>query len=211
MINAILRFLADICPMSFHYFACYKPYLMLSQFTPENEQDLTLAHLPFSFPKDCYTVGRLDKDSEGLLLLTNDNLLKTKFLSPNFHHPKTYLAQVEGVPDAEALTHLQNGIDIRIKGKTHRTAPAKVGLTAPPLLPDRDPPVRFRANIPTSWLRIELTEGKNRQVRRMCAAVGFPVLRLVRFGMGNLTLETVGWKGVKVFTKKEIYKKLDML
>ena len=198
--------------MQHQYFALYKPYMMLCQFTPETEGDVTLSDLPFDFPKDCYSVGRLDKDSEGLLLITNDNYLKTRFLSPKFHHTKTYCAQVEGIPTIEAIASLQNGVDIKIKGETHRTAPANVGLIPipSPSLPDRNPPIRYRANIPTSWLSITLTEGKNRQVRRMCAAVGFPVLRLVRFALDGLTLENIDTEGVQVLGKKEIYHLLEV-
>ena len=195
--------------MQHHYFAIYKPFMMLCQFTQENEGDLTLADLSFNFPKDCYSVGRLDKDSEGLLLLTNDNFLKTRFLSPKFHHSKTYYAQVEGIPTDEAIGQLQEGIDIKIKGKTHQTAPAKIERIAPPTLPERNPPIRYRANIPTTWLSITITEGKNRQVRRMCAAVGFPVLRLVRFGLENLTLEDIQLTALNKIEQKEIYKLLN--
>lgn len=194
-----------LCTMPLLYYAIYKPYTMLCQFTPDQEGDVTLAEFPYDFPKDCYTVGRLDKDSEGLLLLTNDNYLKNQFLSPKFRHSKTYFAQVEGVPNEAAVTQLQKGVNIKIKGKSHLTAPAKAKSIAAPTLPERNPPIRYRANIPTSWLSITLTEGKNRQVRRMCAAVGFPVLRLVRYGMGRLKLEDIPAEGVKEFDKKEIY------
>ncbi len=196
--------------MKFHYFAVYKPYLMLCQFTPENESDATLADLPFNFPKDCYPVGRLDKDSEGLLLLTNDNYLKTKFLSPKYRHTKTYYAQVEGILHDKAISLLSRGVAIKIKGKTYRTAPAKAERIEPPTLPERNPPIRYRANIPTSWLSITLTEGKNRQVRKMCTAVGFPLLRLVRCRLGQLTLGHFDLMEVEHFEKKEIYRLLDI-
>ena len=195
----------------YHYFVIYKPYMMLCQFTPENDGDVTLADFPSNFPKNCYPVGRLDKDSEGLLLLTNDNFLKTKFLSPKKRHTKTYYAQVEGNPTNEAMEELKEGVGIKIKGKTYRTAPAKVKRIAPPTLPERNPPIRHRANIPTSWLAITLTEGKNRQVRRMCAAVGFPVLRLVRYGLGELMLKDIDWKEVVRFEKKEMYRLLGLV
>lgn len=185
--------------------------MMICQFTPEQDGDVTLADFPFDFPKDCYTVGRLDKDSEGLLLLTNDNYLKNQFLSPKFRHSKTYFAQVEGAPNEAAIAQLQKGVNIKIKGKAYLTAPAKVRAIVDPTLPDRDPPIRYRANIPTSWLSITLTEGKNRQVRRMCAAVGFPVLRLVRFGLEGLTLEEIPAGGAKSFSKKEIYELLGIV
>jgi 23S rRNA pseudouridine2457 synthase len=191
------------------YFAIYKPYMMISQFTPENEGDVTLADLDFDFPKDCYTIGRLDKDSEGLLLLTNDNHLKTKVLEPKFKQSKTYYAQVEGIPTVEAMQHLQRGVEISINGKKHKTLPAKASiLDECPALPERNPPIRFRAAIPTTWIQLTITEGKNRQVRRMCAAVGLPVLRLVRFSMGNLTLQDIDLQQVSVFNKDFIYKKV---
>lgn len=196
--------------MKKHYIAIYKPYQMLCQFTPENEGDVTLSNFPHTFPKDCYSVGRLDKDSEGLLLITNDNYLKTKFLSPKSNHHKTYFAQVEGTPTEEAITRLQKGVEIRIKGKIHRTKKAKVKIIDSPTLPERKPPIRFRANIPTSWLEITITEGKNRQVRRMCAAVGFPVLRLVRYGMEGLNLSHLDKTDKGIFEKGAIYKYLNM-
>ena len=134
-------------------------------------------------------MGRLDRDSEGLLLLTNDNRLKTQLLDPTAAHPRTYLVQVEGIPDEAALQHLRAGVAIRINKKQVRTRPAAaVLLPTPPPLPDRDPPIRVRQSIPDSWLTLTLTEGKNRQVRRMCAQVGYPVLRLVRSQIGNLSL-----------------------
>lgn len=194
--------------MPLQYFAVYKPYLMLCQFTPEVQGDITLASLPFDFPKDCYTIGRLDKDSEGLLMLSNDNFLKTRFLSPKHAHTKTYYVQVEGIPTEDAITQLSNGVNIRIKKKVYRTARAKVETILPPTLPERTPPIRFRANIPTSWLKMSITEGKNRQIRRMCASVGFPVLRLVRFGLEQLTLADLDILSVTSLSKKEVYQYL---
>jgi 23S rRNA pseudouridine2457 synthase len=146
----------------------------------------------YDFPGDVYPVGRLDKDSEGLLIITNDKALTHRLLDPKFEHPRTYWVQVEGIPDREALSQLRKGVSIRIKKQTHRTRPARVELfTSPPALPERDPPVRFRKTVPDSWLSIQLTEGKNRQVRRMCAAVGFPVLRLVRTSIQKISLEKI--------------------
>lgn len=171
-----------------HYFLLYKPYGVLSQFTREEPHHRTLADL-YDWPPDVYPVGRLDRDSEGLLLLTDDKSLTHRLLDPAFAHPRTYWVQVEGIPGAEALQALRTGVDIRIRKKTHRTRPAEVRLLeAPPPLPERDPPVRFRKTVPDSWLELTLTEGKNRQVRRMCAAVGYPVLRLVRVGIAGLRL-----------------------
>lgn len=169
------------------YFLLYKPFGMLSQFSRETPEQRTLADLDFVFPKDVYPVGRLDADSEGLLLLTNDKSLNARLLNPRFEHPRTYWAQVEGIPDEAALEQLRAGVTIRIDGKSFQTRPAKVEvLTVQPELPERHPPVRFRKTVPDAWLELTLVEGKNRQVRRMCAAVGLPVLRLVRVAIGDI-------------------------
>ena len=166
--------------------ALHKPYGVLSQFTVEVEGQRTLAE--FGLPKDVYPVGRLDRDSEGLLLLTDDNARKTRLLDPRGKVAKTYCVQVEGTPDATALAKLRGGVDIRVSKRTHRTAPACVSEIGDPGFAERQPPVRFRKTVPTAWLELRITEGKNRQVRRMCAAVGLPVLRLVRVGVGTYTL-----------------------
>jgi len=172
-----------------HYFLIYKPYGMLSQFSRETPTQVTLADLAFDFPKDVYPVRRLDSDSEGLLLLTNDKTWNAKLLNPKNEHPRTYWAQVEGVPDEVALEQLRQGVRLQIDGKPFQTRPAAARLLrATPDLPERQPPVRFRKTVPDAWLELMLIEGKNRQVRRMCAAVGFPVLRLVRVQIGQLTL-----------------------
>lgn len=161
----------------------YKPYGVLCQFTDESGRR-TLSDLG-PFPKDVYPVGRLDSDSEGLLLLTNDGLTKHLLLEPRFGHSRTYLVQVERVPSEGALRTLRSGVVI----EGRRTKPALVELLADdPGLPEREVPVRYRKNIPTSWLTISLTEGRNRQVRKMTAAVGHPTLRLVRTRIGPLTL-----------------------
>ncbi|MCE7066440.1 pseudouridine synthase [Dyadobacter sp. CY326] len=171
----------------FRYFFIYKPFGMLSQFTREGDHP-TLADLNFEFSKDIYPVGRLDADSEGLLLLTNDNFLKTKVLDPKNKHSKIYYAQVEGIINEEACQKLSEGVQISISGKKHLTHPAKVSPIDEPALPERNPPIRFRQNIPVSWVSITIGEGKNRQVRRMTAAVGFPTLRLVRWSIGQISL-----------------------
>jgi 23S rRNA pseudouridine2457 synthase len=164
------------------YIILYKPYDVLSQFSPELEGQRTLAE--FGLPKDLYAAGRLDSDSEGLLLLTNDGPLIKRLLEPG-QHERTYWAQVEGTPNDEALAKLKQGVLIQ----GDRTLPARVKLlTEEPPLPQRDPPIRVRKLIPTSWLELALKEGKNRQVRRMTAAVGFPTLRLVRVGIGKIAL-----------------------
>lgn len=194
-----------------HYIAVYKPYMMLCQFTPEQAGDVTLANLDVPLPIDVYAVGRLDKDSEGLLLLTNDNYLKNRILDPKFKHQKTYWVQVEGNPTLESIEALRRGVTININGKSHLTLPAKISiLDENPMLPERNPPIRYRAAIPTSWLSITIYEGKNRQVRRMCAKVGFPVLRLVRTSMQSLDLARLGDTNISFFEKKEIYKLLQI-
>jgi len=159
---------------------------MLSQFTREAPHHVTLADLDFNFPKDVYPVGRLDADSEGLLLLTDDKRLNAKLLHPKNKQPKTYCVQVEGAPRDADLIPLRKGIAIKIKKKIHQTTPAEVKILAEtPNLPERKPPIRFRKSIPDTWVNITITEGKNRQVRRMFAAIGFPVLRLVRIGLAG--------------------------
>lgn len=171
-------------PRRYQYFLFFKPYGVLSQFTAEWEGQRTLAAFG-PFPPEVYPVGRLDQDSEGLLLLTNDNEFKTNILSPSSKTRKTYWAQVEGRPTNQDLEPLAHGITIQIKGKAHRCAPAEARLLdVLPDIPDRDPPIRVRQHIPDTWVEIILTEGKNRQVRRMMAAMGFPVLRLIRVGIG---------------------------
>lgn len=165
--------------------AFFKPYGVLCQFTPDQPGQRTLAD--FGFPPSVYPLGRLDLDSEGLLLLSDEAGLNHKLLDPSSAHPRTYLAEVENIPTDAALQKLRRG-GIDLKG--HRTLPCDARLLElPPDLPPRDPPVRFRKNIPTAWLELTLVEGKNRQVRRMTAAVGFPTLRLVRVAIGRLVLE----------------------
>lgn len=160
-----------------------KPYGVLSQFSAL-ERKTTLSR--FSLPAGVYPAGRLDHDSEGLLLLTDDGALAHRLTDPRLGHPRTYWAQVERIPDAEALQKLARGL-LLADGKT---LPCKVRLLeAEPDLPPRDPPIRFRLNVPTAWIELTLKEGRNRQVRRMTAAVGHPTLRLVRAGIGNLTLK----------------------
>ncbi len=165
------------------YLLFYKPYGVLTQFTDSSvPPHPTLAdYIPV---KEVYAAGRLDADSEGLLLLTDDGRLKHRLLEPQFAHRRTYWVQVEGVPGAEALQALRDGVVIR----SERTRPAEARCIEAPALPERVPPIRHRAAIPTAWLELTLTEGRNRQVRRMTAAVGLPTLRLVRWSMENLTL-----------------------
>lgn len=169
----------------------YKPFGMLSQFTREVPQHITLADLDFNFAKDVYPVGRLDADSEGLLLLTDDKSLNARLLNPKNKQPKTYWAQVEGAPTDQDLLPLRNGLSIKIKKQIYQTAPAKAALIVDKInLPARNPPIRVRKSIPDTWVSLTLTEGKNRQVRRMFATIGFPVLRLVRVGLADFEYGT---------------------
>jgi 23S rRNA pseudouridine2457 synthase len=162
--------------------AFHKPYGVLCQFTPDQPGQRTLAD--FDFPAGVYPVGRLDMDSEGLLLLSDEPGFNNRLLDPKTAHPRTYQAEVEGIPTPDAVLKLSRG-GISIQG--HRTLPCEAHLLAEePAVPPRDPPVRFRKAIPTSWLELRLIEGKNRQVRRMTAAVGFPTLRLIRVAIGKL-------------------------
>jgi 23S rRNA pseudouridine2457 synthase len=168
--------------LPFRYILFHKPFNVLSQFTGAGEtlkKYLSIAGI--------YPAGRLDRDSEGLVLLTDDGALQHKLTDPKFGHPRTYWVQVEGVPDESALRHLAAGVTIQ----GYRTRPAEVRRlnTEAESLPPRDPPIRFRKTVPTSWIEITLIEGRNRQVRRMTAAAGYPTLRLVRVGIGELRLE----------------------
>lgn len=161
----------------------WKPYMVLTKFTDEQNRP-TLAD--YVDVPGVYPAGRLDNDSEGLLLLTDSGRLNARLTQPKYEHPRTYLVQVERVPTPEALAQLERGVEL----KDGLTRPATAELLAePPDLPERPVPVRFRKSVPTAWLRLTLTEGRNRQVRRMTAAVGFPTLRLVRWSVGPVTLE----------------------
>jgi len=171
------------------YFIFYKPFHVLCQFSPEGEKE-TLSNYLSHLPKNIYPVGRLDFDSEGLLLLTNDKSLTHRLLDPAFAHKRTYWVQVEGDITQQAITQLEKGVEINVDGKRYHTKKAAAEIfTTPPAVPDRNPPIRYRKNVPDSWLSLTLTEGKNRQVRRMTAAVGFPTLRLIRYSIGHLTVD----------------------
>ncbi|NVJ87210.1 MAG: pseudouridine synthase [Algoriphagus sp.] len=189
------------------YFIIYKPFGVLSQFSGEGQ---TLASL-FHFPKTVYPVGRLDKDSEGLLIITDDKQLNHHLLNPRFGHQRTYLAQVEGIPDQEALRQLEKGVDINVDGKIYRTkhAVAKIPEQVPDL-PERNPPIRYRKNVPDTWISLTLIEGKNRQVRKMTAAVGHPTLRLVRWSVEKLTIQGFQVGEVREMEKEEIYRALGL-
>lgn len=197
--------------MSLKYYIIYKPFGMLSQFSREHESHVTLADLDMTFDKDIYPVGRLDKDSEGLLILTNDKILTDALLNPKNKHWRTYWVQVDNIPNEQAIQQLNEGVDIKLKKKVYRTQAAKVKrLPSSPNLPERNPPIRYRKEIPTAWLEISLIEGKNRQVRRMTASVGFPTLRLVRHRIVDLTMDGMLPGEIKSLEKTEIYKRLQL-
>ena len=194
----------------YRYFITYKPFGMLSQFSREGDNK-ALADLKFNFPKDAYPVGRLDSDSEGLLLLTNDKSINHKLLNPKFRHTRTYLAQVEGIFSEEAQRKLEKGVSISVDGKIYQTLPCKVEIiNEPNNLPERNPPIRFRKNIPTSFVKISLHEGKNRQVRKMTAAVGFPTLRLIRIAIEKIELGNLQPGEVLEIKKEECYSLLSL-
>lgn len=163
--------------------AFHKPFAVLSQFTADASANRTLAD--FGFPPRVYPIGRLDADSEGLLLLTDEPVLNAKLLHPRHGHRRVYWVQVEGVPAPEALRRLSRGVVIQ----SGKTLPCRARLLQPqPVVPPRDPPIRFRKTVPDCWIEMELVEGKNRQVRRMTAVVGHPTLRLLRVRIGNFAL-----------------------
>lgn len=168
-----------------------KPYGVLSQFTPDGSPNRTLTE--FGFPKGVYPIGRLDADSEGLLLLSDEPALNRKLLHPRNAHEREYWAQVERIPTSEALRQLAKGVVLQGR----KSLPCRAWILDPqPELPPREPPIRFRKTVPTSWVGLELIEGKNRQVRRMTAAIGHPTLRLLRVRVGELelTLEPGKWR-----------------
>ncbi len=190
---------------NFRYYKIFKPYGMLSRFTDPSGRT-TLKDL-YDFPKDIYPVGRLDADSEGLLLLTNDKSLTDFLLNPLYQHKREYLVQVEGIPHEEDLDPLKKGLVV----KGWKTLPADAEIIPSPSLPPRIPPIRERKNIPDSWIRIIIAEGKNRQVRRMTAAIGYPTLRLIRVRIENVFLGNMSPGEVKALTENEINDLLKVL
>ena len=160
-----------------------KPYGVLSQFTPDGSGNHTLAQ--FGFPKNVYPIGRLDADSEGLLVLSNEPRFNERLLHPRHAHEREYWAQVERVPGAKALAEVEEGLTVQGR----KLLPCHAWVLEPqPDIPPRKPPIRFRKTVPTCWIGLELVEGKNRQVRRMTAAIGHPTLRLIRVRIGGFTL-----------------------
>lgn len=180
--------------------AFHKPFGVLSQFTRDGSPHRPLSE--FKFPPEVYPLGRLDADSEGLLLLSDERILNDRFLNPKHAHPRTYWVQVEGVPNCESLKKLEKGVIIQ----GYQTLPAKASLITPEI-PPRIPPIRVRKTVPDSWIELTLTEGKNRQVRRMTAAIHHPTLRLIRVQIGNLRLDPLKageWRVLSTTEQKEI-------
>lgn len=185
------------------YYIINKPYNVLSQFTKELPQHITLQDF-VTVEKDVYPVGRLDKDSEGLLLLTNDNHFKNRLLDPKYSSNKSYIVQVEGQITPTAINQLQNGVQIKLKKGLYHTKPCNARILNELQIDERTPPIRKRKNIPTSWLEITIKEGKNRQVRKMCASVGFPCLRLIRVEIKGLRFEDLKVGKYRALTKTEV-------
>lgn len=191
---------------NYQYILFYKPYNVLCQFTDEASEQKRQTLKDFIPIREIYSIGRLDQDSEGLLLLTNNGKLQHHLGHRKFAHPRTYWVQVERIPTENDLDQLRKGITIQ----DYRTRPATIQkLSEEPILPPRDPPIRYRKSVPTCWLEITLTEGRNRQVRRMTAAIGFPTLRLVRVAihLGKIQLNLTGlnpgqWCETTLFERK---------
>jgi len=179
---------------------------VLSQFSKEGDKK-TLADF-FDVEKDVYPVGRLDYDSEGLLILTNDKQLNHRLLNPIFNHKREYYAQVDGAITDDAIHTLQQSVPINIDGKLYNTKPTLAKVLDNPIVCERTPPIRFRKEIPTSWISLILTEGKNRQVRKMTAAVGFPTLRLIRNSIENIYVDAMKPGEIIRLSSSSIYKKL---
>ena len=178
--------------------AFHKPYGVLSQFTPDGSANRTLAG--FGFPKNVYPIGRLDADSEGLLLLSDEPEWNERLLHPRHAHKREYWVQVERIPTPKALKKMERGVSIQGR----KTLPCHARILEPqPKIPPRNPPIRFRKNVPDCWIGLELIEGKNRQVRRMTAAIGHPTLRLLRVRIGNFRLGDLPVGQWRVLTAKE--------
>ncbi|MEM9325492.1 MAG: pseudouridine synthase [Bacteroidota bacterium] len=190
------------------YFILHKPFKILSQFSDEDGNP-GLGSL-LDLPKDVYPVGRLDLDSEGLLILTNDKQLNHRLLNPKFKHRRTYWVEVDGVPNSAALNALQEGVTINVSGRQHATRPCQAQVIKPEGLQERIPPVNTLKHPIRSWLELQLSEGKNRQVRRMTAKVGHPTLRLLRVAIEDLQLGTMRSGDLTMISRNVIYKKLKL-
>ena len=192
-----------------NYFIVHKPFNVLSQFSSTDGKK-SLKDF-FDVPSNVYPVGRLDYDSEGLLILTDDKKLNGYLLDPLNKHEREYWVQVEGNISTEQVDILQRGVEIKVNGKMYDTKKCIVKkFSQPPRVSERNPPIRFRKSVPDSWIKIILTEGKNRQVRKMTAAVGCPTLRLIRFRIEGITLENLLPGEMKKIPKQELYNLLQI-
>lgn len=187
------------------YYVFNKPFDVLSQFTNEVGKR-TLSDF-LKIERDCYPIGRLDYDSEGLLIISNDKKLNDYLLNPINKHKREYIVQVEGNIQESDIENLKTGVNLNIKGKNHFAKCVDSQIINDYILPERNPPIRYRANIPTSIIKLSLTEGKNRQVRKMTAAIGFPTLRLIRVSIENLKIEGIK-SGEFIQCNKEVIYKL---
>ena len=193
----------------YKYFVIHKPFNVLSQFT-SHEGKKTLRDF-FDVPVNVYPVGRLDYDSEGLLILTDDRFLNNYLLNPLHNHEKEYWVQVEGNITDEAIAQLKKGVIVNLSGKMYHTKKCFAEMILPPKeIAERSPPIRFRKNIQESWLRLILAEGKNRQVRKMTAKVGFPTLRLIRYRIEKITIEGLQPGEMKILSHTELYNLLQI-
>lgn len=185
------------------YYIVYKPFQVLSQFSSQEGKSTLKDFYPLA--PDIYPVGRLDFDSEGLLILTNDGPLNHRLLDPAFAHEREYWVQVEGDITPVALRQLETGVTISVNNQPYTTGPSKARRIIPdPPAPERTPPIRYRAQIPTSWISLILHEGKNRQVRKMTARTGFPTLRLIRYRIGKVTIEGMQPGELREIRKEDI-------
>ena len=193
----------------YKYFIVHKPFNVLSQFSTQDGKK-TLKDF-FDVPVNVYPVGRLDYDSEGLLILTDDKFLNDYLLNPLRDHEREYWVQVEGIITPEAIGELKQGVTININGKMYNTKQSFAEtISPPPGIKERNPPIRYRKNIPDSWLRLILTEGKNRQVRKMTAKVGFPTLRLIRYRIEKITIADLQPGEMKILSHTELYNLLQI-
>ncbi len=193
----------------YKYFIIHKPFNVLSQFTSQ-EGKKTLKDI-FDVPANVYPVGRLDYDSEGLLILSDDKKLNHFLLNPFHEHEREYWVQVEDIITNDAIKKLKEGVSISVNGKIYKTKSCDAAIfPQPPEVSERVPAIRSRKNIPVSWLKIILHEGKNRQVRKMTASVGFPTLRLIRYRMGKITIDKLHPGEMKMLSQRELYNLLQI-
>ncbi|MDQ6888815.1 MAG: pseudouridine synthase [Bacteroidota bacterium] len=192
-----------------NYFILHKPFNVLSQFSPQ-EGKKTLKDI-FDLPLNVYPVGRLDYDSEGLLIVTDDKKLNHYLLNPLHEHEREYWVQVEHVITQKAIDELKKGVSININGKAYHTKSCDAQIfSEAPAVSERTPPIRSRKNIPVSWFKLILSEGKNRQVRKMTAKVGFPTLRLIRYRIEKLTIDQLYSGEMKMLSQRELYNLLQI-